>query len=92
MRVAGIDTPELQGKCARETRLALEARDLVHDLLRAAHAVELLDARRGKQFHIVARVMADGVDVSKALLSRGLATRATRGTSQRDWCFKIRGY
>lgn len=41
IRVKGIDTPEIEGACAYERRLAVQARDYVTASVKAARIVEL---------------------------------------------------
>jgi len=41
IRVEGIDTPEIRGKCQKEKDLAYEARDLVRGLLDNAQSITL---------------------------------------------------
>lgn len=86
VRLAGIDTPEIKGKCEREKRLAKEARDVVRGILSGATRVELKRAERDKYFRINARVIADGEDVSAVLLIKGLAIAYDGGTKTKDWC------
>ena len=75
IRVEGIDTPEIRGKCQKEKDLAYEARDLVRGLLNNAQAITLIiddnpKEVRGKYFRIVGRLIADGVDISELLIHR----------------------
>ena len=49
IRLKGVDTPELRGKCSREVILAKEAKALTEDFLRS-HRVVLTDLSRGKYF------------------------------------------
>ena len=86
IRIAGVDTPEIRGRCAKEKALAIQARDLVRDLLRDAQVVELRSIRRGKYFRLVADVYADGQRVADVLLARGLAAPYDGGRKIRDWC------
>ncbi len=44
VRIAGIDTPEIRGKCEQEKALAKKARDLVRGILPTAHNLDLIDA------------------------------------------------
>ncbi len=78
IRVEGIDTPEIRGKCQKEKDLAYEARDLVRGLLDNAQSITLtIDDNpkevRGKYFRIVGRLIADGVDISDLLIQKNLA-------------------
>jgi len=75
IRVEGIDTPEIKGKCEKEKNLAKEARELVRGLLNNAQTITLtIDDNpkevRGKYFRIVGRLIADGVDISDLLIWR----------------------
>ncbi len=44
VRLAGIDTPEINGKCDQEKALAEKARDLVRGILPTARSIDLIDA------------------------------------------------
>ena len=85
IRIAGVDAPEIRGKCAREKTLAIQARDFAGKLLTAARKVELKKIRRGKYFRLVADVYADGINVAEALIAAGLG-RPYRGGKRRSWC------
>jgi len=86
VRIAGIDTPEIRGKCQEETALAMQARNLVRRMLGQARRIDLLDAERGKYFRIVARVLADGRDIGQTLIDRGMAVAYDGGKKTKDWC------
>ncbi len=86
VRIAGIDTPEIRGRCIREIQLAQQAKGLANDLLRQAHTIELKDMRRDKYFRVLATVLADGKDVSRALIEARLAVPYHGGTKTAKWC------
>ncbi len=86
VRITGIDTPEIKGKCLKETALAMQARNLVRRMLGQARRIDLLDAERGKYFRIVAKVLADGKDVGQTLINHGLAVRYEGETKIKEWC------
>jgi len=86
VRIAGIDTPEIKGKCQKETALAMQARNLVRRMLGQARRIDLLDVERGKYFRIVARVVADGKDVGQTMIDRGMAVEYDGGTKVKEWC------
>jgi endonuclease YncB( thermonuclease family) len=86
IRINGIDTPEMRGKCAAEKALAREAKQHAVALLRRAKTVELRNMKRGKYFRIVADVYADGVSVGQSLIGRGLAVPYDGGKKLKDWC------
>ena len=86
MRIAGIDTPEIKGKCEQEKTIAKQARDIVRGILQKTQHIDLLDTERGKYFRNVARVLADGKDIGQTLLDRGMAVRYDGGTKNKEWC------
>ncbi|WP_446010818.1 thermonuclease family protein [Candidatus Electrothrix sp.] len=86
VRVAGIDTPEIRGKCAQEKELAREAKKIVGDLLKNARTIRLKNVRRGKYFRIVADVYAGRKNVADVLVKKGLAVRYDGGTKTYNWC------
>ncbi len=84
VRIAGIDAPELNGKCAAERELAIRARDRLRELLNGAVTVE--DTRPGKYAQrLIARVLVDGRDVAPRLLAEGLA-RVMSNARRVAWC------
>lgn len=85
-RLLNIDAPELEGKCAGERILAIQARDELRAMLAAAKAVEVCPIRWDKYGgRIDVMVWADGVDVGEELVRRGLA-RPYDGGKRASWC------
>ena len=90
VRVRGIDAPELKAKCAREARLAAEARDLLADFL-AAGPIRLRDVAADKYFgRIVASVEIGASehetdDVALLMTASNLA-RPYDGRKRAPWC------
>jgi len=85
IRLNGVDTPEIQGKCEYEKDLALKARDFVRDKLANAKEIKLTKLQRGKYFRVVADVMIDGVSLEQELLDNELAYKYTGGKKS-SWC------
>ena len=85
IRLNGVDTPEIQGKCQYEKDLALIARDFVRNKLANAKEIKLTKLQRGKYFRVVADVMIDGVSLEKELLENKLAYKYTGG-KKLSWC------
>ena len=93
VRLAGIDAPELKGKCDRERELARRARDYLLARLDPAEtdteigAVRLREIRHGKfAGRVVARVETlDGTDLGQELIAAGLA-RPYDGRRRASWC------
>lgn len=85
IRISGIDTPEMRGKCKREIELARMAKKKTASMIRSAKAIELKRMRRDKYFRIDAEVFADGRSIGQALISAGLAV-PYRGDKKATWC------
>jgi micrococcal nuclease len=86
IRVAGIDAPELRGKCQEEKELARQAKQRTVTLLRSAMRIELRNMQRGKYFRIVADVFVDDRDLASILVAEGLA-RPYDGGTKATWCY-----
>ncbi len=85
VRVDGVDTPEIRGKCDEEKALALEAKQFAEQWL-AAGPVELRNIRQGKYAgRVVAEVWRDGERLSAALVNAGLG-RVYDGRRRDGWC------
>ncbi len=85
IRVNGVDTPEIRGKCQYEKDLALEARDFVRSKLANAKEIKLTNLQRGKYFRVVANVLVDGVSLERELLDNKLAYEYSGG-KKLSWC------
>ena len=85
IRLNGLDTPEIQGKCQYEKDLALKARDFVRNKLANAKEIKLTKLQRGKYFRVVADVYVDGVSLEQELLENKLAYKYTGGKKS-SWC------
>ena len=85
IRVNGIDTPEIRGKCQYEKGLAIKARDFVRAKLANAKEITLTNLQRGKYFRVVANVLIDGVSLERELLDDELAY-AYDGGKKLSWC------
>ena len=86
VRLAGIDAPEIRGRCAAERARAGQARDFLVRRL-ATGGVALADIQYGKfAGRVVARLLdGDGADLGAALLAAGLA-RPYAGRRRGAWC------
>lgn len=91
VRLAGVDAPEIKGKCERERALAIVSRDFVVARMEAARtsgaAVTLHDIQYGKfAGRVVARMEIAGTgDLGAALITAGLA-RPYSGGRRQTWC------
>ena len=86
IRINGVDTPEMRGKCEQETVLAKRAKQYTLTMLRSAKTIELRNMQRGKYFRIVADVYADGQSIGEGLIFEGLAVIYKGGRKSHDWC------
>ena len=85
IRLNGVDTPEIRGKCKYEKDLAIKARDFVRNKLANAKEIKLNNLQRGKYFRVVADVMVDGVSLEQELLENELAYKYSGGKKS-SWC------
>ncbi len=86
IRVNGIDTPEIKGKCEKEKYDAKQAREMVADILKDAEQVTLKNMERGKYFRIAADIIVDGENLADTLIDAGMAIRYNGGKKNHDWC------
>ena len=86
IRVNGIDTPEMRGKCQKEKDLARKAKQFAVTKLRAAKKIELKNMKRGKYFRIVADVYVDNRNLGTMLIENHLAVPYDGGHKAKDWC------
>ena len=79
IRVNGIDTPEIKGKCEKEKYNAKQAKEMVADILKDAEQISLKNMERGKYFRIAADVIIDGENLADLLVEAGMAVRYDGG-------------
>ncbi len=86
VRLAGIDAPELRGRCDAERAQARRARDFLIRRLEPG-GIALADIHYGKYAgRVVARLLDNnGADLGAALLAAGLA-RPYAGRRRQSWC------
>lgn len=85
VRLMGIDTPEMRGKCETEKTLVRQAKRHTVEMLRGAKKIELRGLKRGKYFRLLAVVYVDGESLGDSLIQEGLAVVYSGGT-RIDWC------
>ena len=87
VRVRGVDTPEIRGKCESEKHLAKQARDYARNRLKSAKSVEFCEPEWGRYGgRVVASVRIDGSPLDVELISNGLARAYDGKTKRRPWC------
>ena len=84
VRIRGIDTPEMKGKCPAEKAAALAAKERLTALLNGQ--VQLLHVEPDKYAgRVDADVTVNGASVAAILIAEGLARPYTGGARQ-GWC------
>jgi micrococcal nuclease len=86
IRVNGIDTPEMRGKCKKETYDAKQAQQMVADILKDAEQIVLKNMERGKYFRIAADVIVDGESLGDTLVEAGMAVKYDGTNKIHKWC------
>jgi len=88
VRIRGIDTPELRGKCDAEVLLARMARDRVAFWFEMHPMIELRNIGRGKYFRIIADVIDIDSDESLGdiLIEEGFAKPYDGRKKNSNWC------
>lgn len=87
IRVNGIDTPELRGKCEYEKQQARKAKQFTVQQLRGAKKITLKNIQRGKYFRLIADVYVDDVNLAQQLIRYELAVEY-HGKTKKNWCQK----
>lgn len=85
VRVKGVDTPEISGKCPEEKALARKAKQFTVGLLRSGQPVELRNLQRDKYFRLLADVYVGKRNLATELKKAGLGYDYQGGKRKR-WC------
>lgn len=85
VRLAGIDTPELKGRCLEERTAAQAAKARLSELV--ARGKLTIEGINPDKFagRVDALVRVDGRDIAEQLVTEGLARRYAGGARQ-SWC------
>ena len=85
IRVRGLDTPELRGKCAHEKKLAIRSKEFCSFLMKKAENIEFKNMERGKYFRVVADIHIDGKNYTNQMIfnDHGRVYNAKKGN---NWC------
>ena len=86
VRLNGIDTPEIKGKCDKEKYDAEQAREMVEDILKDAEKITLKNMQRGNYFRIASDVIVDGESLADMLIEAGMAIRYDGRKKSHKWC------
>jgi micrococcal nuclease len=89
VRLRNVDAPEMRGKCDSETRLAVEARDTLQEILQSGTVMLTdlsLDKYAGRVVASVSVAYPDTVEDVGALLLAGGYARTYGGGRRQGWC------
>ena len=86
VRLLGVDTPEIKGKCQKEKELARKAKQITVNFLRTSKIIELRNVKRGKYFRIVADVFGDNISLTETLINSGYAVPYYGNKKTKNWC------
>ena len=84
IRIRGVDTPEIKGKCKLEKDAAIRARDFTRQQLKNAKQIRLYNVGFDKYHRVLATVVIDGKNLA-TLLIRSELGRLWRGKRE-NWC------
>lgn len=88
VRIMGVDTPEIKGKCRKETELARKAKQFTVVFVRTSGDIVLsYDAYNmyDRYGRLLVYLSVDGKDLSKSLIENNLG-RIYDGGKRRGWC------
>lgn len=92
IRVNGINTPEIRGKCDHEKALAKVAKQHTIDFLNSGNYIELRNIERGKYFRIVADVYVNRKSLTESLYKAKLGYFYDGGSKiHQSWCTGNKG-
>lgn len=86
VRFSGIDTPEIRGRCAKETLMAKAARDFLTAHMKASKKIEIKEVFRDKYFRVQGILLADGVNLNNLMVSKGFAVPYSGTGPRHNWC------
>jgi len=85
IRIKGIDTPEIKGKCSQEKFKAILAKEYLKESLEKANCIILKNLERGKYFRVLADLYINGENIADKLLNQNLAVKY-QGGKKHNFC------
>jgi endonuclease YncB( thermonuclease family) len=87
IRISGIDTPEIKGKCSKEKKLAKEAKRYLNEKLKQANSI-IVDIDNNNKLDSLGRYLVvlyvDDININNLMLTSGYARVEQAG--YHDWC------
>lgn len=88
VRINGIMTPNLKGKCEKETTLAIKAKKFTEEVFKDAEVIDLENIKRGIYFQLVADVLINDENFVIRLVEKGYAVKTSKKKTAHNWCEK----
>lgn len=85
VKINGIDTPSLKGKCKKETQLAVKAQKFMTKAFQDAELIDLENIKRGIYFQLVADVLINDENFVIRLVEKGYAVKVSKKKTH-NWC------
>ena len=91
VRINGVDTPEIRGKCQLEKCLAYIARDMVRERLDGKE-INLANVAKDKYFRVLADLQyredasSEWINIVDIIIANGLGVEYNGGTKTADYC------
>jgi len=89
VRINGISTPSLKGKCKKETQLAVKAKKFMTEAFQDAELIDLENIKRGIYFQLVADVLINDENFVIRLVEKGFAVKTSKKRKAQNWCKKV---
>lgn len=87
IRIDGIDTPEIHGKCEKEKEMAQIAKRFLNEKLKTTEHISFDKIRWDKYGgRILAEILFDGNNVSQMMINNGLAYPYHGEKKINHWC------
>jgi micrococcal nuclease len=86
VRINGINTPKLKGKCKKESKLAIKAKKFTEKIFKDTEIIDLTNIKRGIYFQIVADVLVEDEDFASRLVEKGYAVKVSKKKKAPNWC------
>ena len=86
VRLNGIDTPEMHGKCQLEKDKAKKAKLFLTGAIKDGTVIELRDTSREKYGRLIGDMYIDGKSVGDQMIASGLAVSYHGEKKTTDWC------
>ena len=81
LRIAGVNTPEIRGKCAKKSKLAILARDNLNNLVKNAKHIDIRVFEVDVYGRLVCKLYIDGTNYTNIIYNKPWYS-----TTKKNWC------